>query len=209
MMKHIKNFLKSRGFLYLLFTVLAIPFVLDLFSGTWSHEAYEHFLKETGEFAARFLVITLLISPLRTLFPQNRLLKWLQKHKRAFGIFTFVFSALHLAGYLVEHTSVAHLLNEMVEEPSVFFGWIAFLIFVPLALTSNNLSVRLMKGRKWKNFQRLVYLAAVMVAIHWFWGEHHLNWAPVLVHFLPLLLLELYRIYNYFNRPSEGLPAYN
>ena len=209
MKQRLTSFLKSSTFPYIIFGLIAVPFLVEFFDLPWGHERYEHFLKETGEFAARFLVVTLLISPLRILFPQNGLLKWMHKRKRAFGIYTFVFSALHLAGYLTEHYAIGHIIGEMGEEPSVLFGWVAFIIFVPLALTSNNLSVRMMRGKKWKYLQRLVYLAAVLVAVHWFWGDHGLNWAPVLVHFMPLLLLELYRIYHNIKQSSQRQFAFN
>ncbi len=203
MMKSVITFLKSRTFLYTVFTLIAIPFVLELLNQPWGHREYEHFMHETGEWAARFLVITLLISPLRILFPKTRVLKWFHRHKRAFGIYTFIFSAIHLLAYLVEHTSLSRIISDLSHEPSVLFGWIAFLIFLPLALTSNDFSIRLMKGKNWKNVQRLVYVAAMMVAVHWLWGEHHLNWGPVLVHFLPLFLLELHRIYHYLKKPKQ------
>ena len=209
MKQRLYSFFGSNTPLYIIFGLLAVPFLIEFLNLPWGHEGYEHFLKETGEFAARFLVITLLISPLRILFPKNGLLTWMHKRKRAFGIYTFVFSALHLAGYLTEHYAIGHIIGEMGEEPSVLFGWAAFIIFLPLALTSNNFSVRMMRGKKWKYLQRFVYLAALLVAVHWFWGDHGLNWTPVLIHFIPLLLLELYRIYHNMRQSSQGQFAFN
>lgn len=203
MFKNKLSFINTRGFLYLLFTLLAAPFVLELFELGSNHDVYRHFIHETGEFAARFLVITLLISPLRLLFPGSRVLKWFQKNKRAFGLFTFFLCLLHVAGYIMRNPSLSKMAGEALREPSLLLGWVAFLIFLPMALTSNNYSMRLLKGRNWKNLQRLVYPAAILVAVHWLWGEHHLNWAPVLIHFLPLLGLELFRIYRFIKTQSQ------
>ena len=193
------HFLNSRTALTIVLSLFAIPFIIELFNQPWTHRQYNHFLRDTGEWSARLLIITLLISPLRLLFKRNTFLSWMNRQKRVFGIFTFVYSSIHLAGYFVENTSAGTVIADLTE-PMVLFGWIAFLIFIPLAITSNNFSIRLMKGKNWKNMQRAVYIAALMICLHWLLGERHLHWIPVLIHFTPLAVLEGYRIWNYLNR---------
>jgi sulfoxide reductase heme-binding subunit YedZ len=193
------HFLNSRAALTILLSLFALPFILELFNQPWSHRQYNHFLRDSGVWSARLLIITLLISPLRILFKKNEFLCWMNRQKRVFGIFTFIYSSIHLAGYFIENNSASVLFSEL-SEPMVLFGWIAFLIFIPLALTSNNLSIRLMKGKNWKNMQRAVYFAAVFILLHWLLGERHLHWIPVLIHFTPLAVLEGYRIWNYLIR---------
>ena len=82
----------------------------------------------------------------------------------------------------------------------IWTGWIAFLIFVPLAITSSDYFVRKM-GRTWKTLQRWTYAAAVLTLLHWAalhdWG----GLAPALVHFVPLGLLEGYRVWYWYLRP--------
>lgn len=199
MKDRIIQFLNSRTALTIVLCLFAIPFVMELFNQLWTHRQYNHFLRDTGEWSARLLIITLLISPLRILFKKNQFLCWMNRQKRVFGIFTFAYSSIHLAGYFVENSSASAVVTDLTE-PMVLFGWIAFLIFIPLALTSNNASIRLMKGKNWKNMQRAVYVAAILILLHWLWGEHHFRWYPVLVHFTPLAVLEAYRIWNYVNR---------
>jgi sulfoxide reductase heme-binding subunit YedZ len=199
MKEPVTQFLNSRTALTFVLILFAIPFVIELFNQPWTHRQYNHFLRETGEWSARLLIITLLISPLRLLFKKNAFLCWMNRQKRVFGVFTFIYSSIHLAGYFVENSSASAVISDL-SEPMVLFGWIAFLIFIPLAITSNNLSVRLIKGRNWKNMQRAVYLAAVLVLLHWLFGERHLHWVPVLIHFTPLAVLEGYRIWHYVNR---------
>lgn len=193
------QFLNSRKALAIVLSLFALPFIIELFNQPWTHRQYNHFLRDTGEWSARLLIITLVISPLRLLFKKNQFLSWMNRQKRVFGIFTFVYSSIHLAGYFVENSSARAVFSDL-SEPTILFGWIAFLIFIPLACTSNNASIRLMKGKSWKNMQRAVYIAAVLILLHWLWGERHLHWIPVLIHFAPLAGLEGYRIWHYINR---------
>jgi sulfoxide reductase heme-binding subunit YedZ len=82
--------------------------------------------------------------------------------------------------------------------PGIWTGWAAFLIFIPLAITSNDTSQRLMR-KAWKQLQRWVYPAAVLTLGHWIFV--HNNIGPALVHFVPLAALELYRVYVQRSRP--------
>jgi len=82
--------------------------------------------------------------------------------------------------------------------------WGALIIFIPLAITSNNTMVRVLKSN-WKTLQRLVYVAAVLTLVHWVFV--HNNTGPALVHFVPLALAEAYRIYHWFS--TRRLKAIN
>jgi len=75
----------------------------------------------------------------------------------------------------------------------IWTGWVAFLIFVPLVLTSNAASVRAM-GPGWQTLQRLVYVAAIMTLLHWI--TIHNTFGGALAHFLPLAALEAYRVWK-------------
>jgi sulfoxide reductase heme-binding subunit YedZ len=80
----------------------------------------------------------------------------------------------------------------------IWTGWAAMLLFVPLAVTSNDASMRMLKAG-WKRLQRLVYPAAVLVLVHWIFI--HNNLGPALVHFIPLVLLVAARYFR-TNRPN-------
>jgi sulfoxide reductase heme-binding subunit YedZ len=86
----------------------------------------------------------------------------------------------------------------------IWTGWLAFFIFIPLAITSTNGWIRRL-GSKWKLLQRWVYGAAVLTLLHWAalhdWG----GIGPALVHFIPLALLETYRVYENRRRSSQSL----
>jgi sulfoxide reductase heme-binding subunit YedZ len=82
----------------------------------------------------------------------------------------------------------------------IWTGWLAMVIFVPLAITSTDGFVRRM-GPAWKTLQRTVYVAAVATLLHWIFV--HNNLGPALFHFVPLALLEAYRIWRKFHRSYQ------
>ena len=158
------------------------------------HEA----LHPTGEFSARFMIIAMLASPLVLVFKGWRGPLWLKKNRRYFGVAAFGYAALHTIFYLIDTNSVAGVVQEL-PRLYIWTGWVAFLIFVPLAVTSVDYFVRVM-GTRWKQLQRWTYAAAVLTLLHWAalheWG----GVGPALVHFLPLALLEAYRVWYWLGR---------
>jgi len=188
----------------ILWVILSIPAML-MMSGFFRGVSLSgELLHPTGEFAARFMIIAMIATPLQILF-QNRgwsmtIPRWLIRYRRAFGVAAFAYALLHTLLYMVDVGDLAGILAE-VAELGIWTGWIAFFIFVPLAITSNNKSQRLLKAG-WKKLQRWVYPAAVLTLVHWIFV--HNNLGPALVHFLPLTALELYRIYTIYLTKKEA-----
>lgn len=150
----------------------------------------ERMLHPSGEFAARFMIIAMMITPIRMLFPKARFLVWIAKRRRWIGVAAFGYAVLHTVFYVVDMGSIQLIIDEFWAL-GIWTGWGAFAIFVPLAVTSNNASQRWLLGR-WKQVQRFIYPAAVLTLIHWIFV--HNNIGPAMVHFLPLAILEVYRI---------------
>ncbi|MEQ1768256.1 MAG: ferric reductase-like transmembrane domain-containing protein [Devosia sp.] len=126
---------------------------------------YGEFVSESGEWAARLLILSLAVTPLRLIFKRGRWLVWLVRQRRYFGVATFGYATGHLAVYVLRKASPALMLEE-ASEPWLLAGWVAFVVLLALAVTSNDASVRLMR-RGWKRLHRLVYLGAVLVFLHW------------------------------------------
>ena len=135
------------------------------------------------------------------LFPRVNVLRWLMQRRRYLGVAAFGYAALHLIAYLTKEGSLARVLGEL-GELGIWTGWLAFMIFIPLALTSNNQSIRFL-GRKWKSLQRWVYAATVFTLAHWMFVK--LEFGPALVQFTPLMALEGWRLWRIW-RP-EGAVA--
>lgn len=164
-------------------------------TGAAIHEA----LHPTGEFSARFMIIAMLASPLALVFKGWRGPRWLKKNRRHFGVAAFAYALAHTVLYLIDLGTVRQVMADL-PKLYIWTGWIAFLIFVPLAITSSDYFVRKM-GRNWKTLQRTTYAAAVLTLLHWAALHHWGGLGPALVHFVPLGLLEAYRVWYWYLRP--------
>lgn len=144
------------------------------------------------------MIIAMLASPLMLIFKGWRRPLWLKKNRRYFGVAAFGYAALHTAFYLVDSQTLDRVLGEL-PRLYIWTGWLAFLIFIPLAVTSMDYFVRLL-GPRWKTLQRWTYAAAVLTLLHWAalheWG----GIGPALVHFGPLGVLEVYRLWYWNSR---------
>ena len=175
-----------------LLSLPAIPMTLGLTSG--APDAVKTLLHPTGEFAARFMIIAMMITPLMMLFRDASWPRWLMKRRRYLGVAAFFYALAHTVLYLIDEGAIAFTGGE-VSKLYIWTGWIAFLIFVPLAVTSTDAWVRRL-GRSWKKLQQFVYAAAILTLIHW--AALH-DWGGVgaaLVHFAPLAVLEVYRLWS-------------
>lgn len=186
-MSQLARAFKSR---YFLWAILSIPWVLmtaQYLSGGLYYGEYIHI---TGEFSARLLILTLAVTPLRLMFPQRDWTRWLMRSRRYFGVATFAYAIPHLIAYLMKLGSIVKIFEEALE-PGLWTGWIALLIFLALAITSNQMSVSAL-GRRWKQLHRLVYLAAILTFVHW--ALVAFDPVPALIHAGVLFALEIYRV---------------
>ena len=156
----------TRGRL-LLWLALALPALWIGWQWIATPESFGfgHAIKDSGDWAAWLLLLTLAVTPLRLAFRRARWTLWLMKRRRDLGVSSFAYAAIHTAIYLVDKASLAVIL-EQAAGADLLTGWLALAIFLPLAITSNDRSMRAMK-RGWKRLHRLVHPAAVLVFVHW------------------------------------------
>jgi sulfoxide reductase heme-binding subunit YedZ len=116
-----------------------------------------------GLWALRFLIVALAITPLRRLGGPS-----LTRYRRALGLMGFYYAALHLTVYLVLDQGLdwAAIWADIVKRPYITVGMLAFTLLVPLAITSNNASIRRLGARAWQRLHRLVYVATAAAALH-------------------------------------------
>ena len=114
------------------------------------------------------------------------------RNRRYLGVAAFCYALAHTVFYIIDMGSLSNVLGEALLL-GIWTGWVAMFIFLPLAITSNDWSVKRM-GRNWKRLQQGVYVAAVATLLHWIFV--HNNVGPALVHFVPLAGLEVYRIWK-------------
>ena len=192
----LSNVLNHRFFLWALLALPSIPMTLALLNGATGPEGRpvtEMLLHPTGEFAARFMIIAMVITPIRMLLPNSNFWRWMMKRRRYFGVAAFAYALAHTLLYVVDMGTVGAILGEFLAL-GIWTGWVAFFIFIPLAATSNELSLRRLGPKVWKTLQCWVYPAAILTLLHWIFV--HNNFGPALVHFVPLAALEAYRIWK-------------
>lgn len=121
----------------------------------------------TGTWTLVFLCVTLSITPLRRLLHQG----WLVRFRRMFGLFAFFFACLHLATYvwLDKSFDFSEMVKDVYKRPFITAGFTAFVLMVPLAVTSTSGMIRRLGGKRWQMLHRLVYVSAIAGAIHYYW----------------------------------------
>lgn len=193
----IKRFFNSP---YVFWALLALPSIGMVSAFVSGSDSPHELLHPTGEFAARFMIVAMMITPLRMMFPTHRWPLWLLRRRRYLGMAAFGYVTLHVIFYVIDLGTFSEVLADALKL-SIWTGWIAFFVFVPLAMTSNDVAVRKLR-QAWKPLQRWVYVAAVFTLAHWIFLEYELGAA--LVHFLPLAVLEGYRVVRNA-QPSKAL----
>jgi sulfoxide reductase heme-binding subunit YedZ len=122
----------------------------------------------TGLAALRLLVISLAITPLRKLFPR---LSWLIKFRRLLGLFAFFYASIHLMAYVGLYASFDPntMAQDIVKRRFITVGVAAWLLLVPLAITSTTGMIRRLGGKRWNQLHKLVYLSVCLGLLHYWW----------------------------------------
>ena len=126
----------------------------------------EKLMHNLGEFALRLLIATLLLSSLVNF----KYLRSLQMVRRMIGLFAFYYVLLHLTTYVVldHYFNWKFLLKDILKRPFITLGFISFLLFIPLVLTSTKAMVRKLTYKVWKNIHKLIYVIAPLATMHFF-----------------------------------------
>ena len=166
----------------------------------------EALIRGLGDWALRFLCIALAVTPVRihTRTPQ------LARYRRMLGLFVAFYASLHLVAYawLDMGLDVADIGRDILKRPFILVGFTAWLLLVPLALTSTNGMVRRLGGKAWRALHRLVYLVAPLALLHFFWMRAGKNdFAEVAVYAVILGALLLDRLSRYFKPKTPTAPT--
>ncbi len=190
-MTTIRKLLTSKTLVWL---VLAAPFLYLCYGFLRERIYYGEMLHASGELSVRLLMLTLAVTPLRVLLPKARWARWLAKQRRYFGVASFMYAALHTLVYLDKQDLASIIEDSLMFE--IWTGWLALLIFLLLAVSSNDRAVAWLK-RRWKALHRLVYIAAALTFIHWIFSAF--NVVPAVAHLAVIVALESVRLFS----PSE------
>lgn len=152
-----------------LFMLALVPFgrLLWLTLSDQLVEPLEFITRGTGDWTLYLLCMTLAVTPLRRWTSMN----WLIKLRRMLGLFVFFYAALHFTTFLwFDHFfDLADMWKDIVKRPFITVGFSAFVLLIPLAVTSSNGMVRRLGGKQWQSLHRLVYLIAPLGILHFWW----------------------------------------
>lgn len=190
----------------IVFCVALTPFLWLVFrglTGRLSVNPIEDLTLTTGIWALRLLLITLAITPLRRITGWNQVIQY----RRMLGLFAFFYASVHLSIYVILDQGLAFdfILPDIVKRPYITAGMTAFVLMIPLAITSTKGWIRRL-GRKWQMLHRLVYVSAAAACLHFLWKVKVAIGEPVYyAAFLGLLLAFrlLWRL-----RPTPGVRRY-
>ncbi len=155
-----------KAVLFVSALVPAALLVAGLFTDDLGANPVEYITHQTGWFALAFLMASLTITPLRRISGWHQIIRV----RRMLGLFAFFYATLHLLTWFVfDHTlDVGGMVEDVIERPYITVGMGAFLIMLPLALTSNAAMIRRL-GRTWQSLHRMAYLAAIGAVVHFWW----------------------------------------
>lgn len=194
-MKFIASIISKKLFFW---SVLATPAIYMLMQflggslGSWKYTEMQDFF---GNTAISFLIFVLCLTPLKQFFPKSSIISAFNAHRRATGISSFLYASFHAFLYVNQADGATEIIRDF-QEPDLFylfFGLTGFCLLIPLFLTSNNFSVKLLTYKWWKRLHRIVYLAACILFLHRAFGEND-DLFGTLIIFLPLFVLESLRI---------------
>jgi methionine sulfoxide reductase heme-binding subunit len=144
-------------------------------------------VEASGEWCLRFLLITLAITPLRKLSGMH----WLLRLRRMLGLYAFFYGCLHLITYLWldQFFDWGAILKDIVKRPFITVGFAAFVLMLPLALTSFNAAIRTLGAKRWQLLHRAAYAVAILGVAHFWWLVKRDLTEPVIYAILLTLLL--------------------
>lgn len=183
-----------------------IPLILfswDGFRGNLGTNPIEFFLRTTGVSTLIFLLITLSVTPIRKLFSLNALIKY----RRMLGLYAFFYGTLHLITYSIfdKSLSLSAIVADTFQRPFILVGMTAFLLMIPLAVTSTKAMIKRL-GKRWAKLHKLTYLVALGGVLHFYLIVKSDVFYPAIFGLVLAILLG-FRIFETFKPKTKILKA--
>ncbi len=184
------NMLARRVPVWLVYIVLLlpVPWLLYLaFTGGLGRDPVKGLEHELGQWALKLIIAGLAITPLRRFAGLN-----LIGFRRATGLVTFAYVCLHFAVWLFLDVQIwSQIWADIIKRPYITIGFAAFVLMIPLAVTSNNRSIRKLGPVAWRRLHKLVYVAAVLGGVHYIWLVKGIQIEPLVYMAIIMGLLAL------------------
>jgi len=162
--------------------------ILDIYYNNLGAEPVKKIMNHFGEWTLIFICLTLTMSPLKRI---TNLGFWI-KFRRMLGLFVFFYATIHLLTYvgLDYRFDWEPIINDVLKKKYIFIGFSAWLLLIPLAITSSQKMIKLL-GRNWKNLHRLVYVIAIFGSLHYIWLSKTIFFKPLIYTLIIVVLLAL------------------
>ena len=153
----------STKWIYFLATLPAVTLFYRAFSGGLGVDPVKKLEHELGLLTIQLLILTLLISPIRDLFKVS-----LIKYRRSLGVMTFFYAFSHFSVWMLFDIQLLwdELIADIFRRPYISFGFLSFVGIIPLAITSNNISIKKMGVKLWRQIHVLIYPVSILAALH-------------------------------------------
>ena len=180
----------SKIFIFILCLWPLTAISLDIYNNQLGAEPIKKIMKHFGEWTLIFICITLAMSPLKRF---TNLSIWIS-FRRTLGLFIFFYATLHLLTYigLDYRFDWQPIFDDVIKKKYVFIGFAAWLLLVPLAITSSQKMMKLLKNN-WKKIHRLIYAIAIFGSLHYIWLSKTIFFKP-LIYFIIIVVLLILRI---------------
>ena len=177
----------------IIFILSTIPFLFityKIFFNKLGPEPVKEITHFTGEWTLIFICLTLSMSPLKKLTSINY---WV-KLRRMFGLFVFFYASMHLLTYVgIDYRfSWRPIFEDVVKKKYIFVGFAAWVLLIPLTITSSQKMMLLLK-QNWKKLHRLIYVIAILGSLHFIWLSKTIYFKP-LIYFVLIIFLLILRI---------------
>jgi methionine sulfoxide reductase heme-binding subunit len=204
----VRKFLAGKWAKVLVFLLSCVPLLGLIWRGFHNDltaNPVEFLQHQTGDWTLRFLIFTLCITPFRKVLNLPELIRF----RRMLGLFAFFYVCLHFLTYLGPDQSFnfAGMLKDVVKRPFITVGFAAFVLLIPLAITSTASWVRRLGGKRWQALHRSIYLCAVLGVIHYYWLVKSDVREPLFYGFLVAILL-LWRFTEWLTRRRAAAHAH-
>ncbi len=183
-----------KPFVFILLLLPAIHLGWGMWQDTLGANPLEAIIRSLGDWALRFLLLTLALSPLRRLTGWGQVLRL----RRMLGLYTYFYALLHLFSYLWfdQFFDWIEIGYDIIERPFITIGMVSMFLLTPLAMTSTKAMMRRL-GKHWKRLHQLIYLIAILAIIHFFWMVKLDVSEPTIYAVVLAILLGERAIYSY------------
>jgi methionine sulfoxide reductase heme-binding subunit len=177
-----------------------------IFRGTLGANPAETIQLQTGRWALKFLVLTLAVTPVRRLTGWNIVIQY----RRMLGLFAFFYASLHFTSYIVldQFFDWGAIVRDVPKRPFILMGFTAFVLLIPLAVTSTKGWIRRL-GRRWQALHRLIYASAICATIHFIWKVKVATGDPTVYATIVAALLGFrvaWAVRKRIQRPGRAVP---